>query len=95
MYVPHVQRAERSAHARAGIWCWHWHVDVDVVYIKSMLHAGAAICSLSICKLAAVKVPISHIASKAGGLRGMLTLYHCVCRHILVDRKPQRQHATH
>ena len=30
-------------------------------------------CSLSICKLAAVKMPISHIASKAGGLRGMLT----------------------
>jgi hypothetical protein len=60
--VPHVQRAERSAHARIG-----------VVYIKSTLHAGAAICSLSICKLAAVKVPISHIASQAGGLRGMLT----------------------
>ena len=69
MYVPHVQRVERSAHARAGVWRWH----VDVVYIKSTLHAGAAICSLSICKLAAVKMHISHIASKAGGLRGMLT----------------------
>jgi hypothetical protein len=65
MYVPHVQRAERSAHARAGVWRWH----VDVVYIKSTLHAGAAICSLSICKLAAAKVPISHIASKAGGAK--------------------------
>ena len=70
MYVPHVQRAERSAHARAGVWRWH----VDVVYIKSTLHAGAAICSLSICKLAAVKMLISHIASKAGGLRGILIL---------------------
>jgi hypothetical protein len=71
MYVPHVQRAERSAHARAGIWRWlGWHVDV--VYIKSTLHAGAAICSLSVCKLAAVKVHVSHIASKAGALRGML-----------------------
>ena len=59
---PHVQHAERSAHAR-------WHVDV--VDIKG--NAGAAICSLSICKLAAVKMNISHIASKARGLRGMLT----------------------
>ena len=65
--MPHVQHAERSAHAHA-----RW--QVDVVYIKDKRQAGAAMRSLSICKLAAVKMPISHIASKAGGLRGILPL---------------------
>ena len=66
MYLRHMQSGER--------WHRHWHVGIVYVRKKSSGHAGAAICSLSICKLAAVKVHISHIASKAGGLRGMLTL---------------------
>jgi hypothetical protein len=47
-------------------------VGMLVLFIyKNKKQAGAAICSLSICKLAAAKVLISHIASKARGLRGL------------------------
>jgi hypothetical protein len=61
MYVPHVQHAERSAHAR-------WHVDV--AYIKGKLALQSAIKGKLALQSA---VPISHIASKARELRGMLT----------------------
>jgi hypothetical protein len=65
-------------HAHAGVWVWHWHVGV-VYYIKSTLALQSEV-ALSICKLAAAKVHISHIASKAGGLRGMLAFLKCfVC----------------